>query len=76
MDSAKPFHVITGKIFFIGNKLRILLKLFVIYKNFSSADMQYIDIRGTTQENIAKEVEEIAKRRGMELEFQVNLSYH
>jgi hypothetical protein len=34
--------------------------------------MQYIDIRGTTQENIAKEVEEIAKRRGMELEFQVN----
>jgi phytanoyl-CoA hydroxylase len=34
--------------------------------------MQYIDIRGTSQENIAKEVEEIAKRRGMELEFQVN----
>ena len=33
--------------------------------------MQYIDIRGTSQENIAKEVEEIAKRRGMELEFQV-----
>jgi hypothetical protein len=36
--------------------------------------MQYIDIRGTSQENIAKEVEEIAKRRGMELEFQVNSS--
>lgn len=39
--------------------------------------MEYIDIRGTSQENIAKEVEEIAKRRGMELEFQVkkNLFY-
>lgn len=38
--------------------------------HYSSADMEYIDIRGTSQENIAKEVEEIAKRRGMELEFQ------
>ncbi len=44
----------------------------VVVKTSSSADMQYIDIRGTSQENIAKEVEEIAKRRGMELEFQVN----
>ncbi len=43
----------------------------VVVKTSSSADMQYIDIRGTSQENIAKEVEEIAKRRGMELEFQV-----
>ena len=33
--------------------------------------MEYIDIRGTSQENIAKEVEDIAKRRGMELEFRV-----
>lgn len=37
--------------------------------HYSSAEMEYIDIRGTSQENIAKEVEEIAKRRGMELEF-------
>ena len=36
-------------------------------------DMEYIEVRGTSQENIAKEVEEIAKRRGMELEFQVIL---
>lgn len=41
--------------------------------HYSSAEMQYIDVRGTSQENIAKEVEEIAKRRGMELEFQVRL---
>lgn len=34
--------------------------------------MEYIDIRGTSQENIAKEVEEIAKRRGMQLDFQVS----
>lgn len=34
--------------------------------------MEYIDIRGTSQENIAKEIEEIAKRRGMDLEFQVS----
>ena len=37
--------------------------------------MEYIDIRGTSQENIAKEVEEIAKRRGMELEFKVKLQW-
>lgn len=33
--------------------------------------MKFIDVKGTTQENIAKEVEEVAKRRGMELNFQV-----
>jgi len=38
--------------------------------HYSSADMQYIDIKGTSQEGIAKEVEEIAKRRGMEMDFQ------
>lgn len=37
--------------------------------------MEYIDIRGTSQENIAKEVEEIAKRRGMELEFQAKKNF-
>jgi hypothetical protein len=30
-------------------------------------------VEGTTQENIAKEVEEIASRKGIELEFQVYL---
>lgn len=33
--------------------------------------MEFIDIQGTSQENIAKEVEEVAKRRGLELNFQV-----
>jgi phytanoyl-CoA hydroxylase len=35
--------------------------------------MKFIDIRGTSQENIAKEVVEVAKRRGLELNFQVLL---
>jgi len=38
--------------------------------HYSTADTQFIDIRGTSQENIAKEIEEIAKRRGMELNIQ------
>lgn len=33
--------------------------------------MEFIDIKGTSQENIAKEVVEVAKRRGLELNFQV-----
>ena len=45
--------------------------MFTYHNLISSADMEYIDIRGTTQENIAKEIEEIAARRGMKLEFQV-----
>ena len=35
--------------------------------------MKFIEIRGTSQENIAKEVVEVAKRRGLELNFQVLL---
>jgi len=37
--------------------------------HFASSDCDYIDVRGTTQENIAKEVEEIAKRRGVPMDF-------
>jgi len=39
--------------------------------HYSCAEMKFIDVRGTTQENIAKEVEEVSKRRGLELSFQV-----
>ena len=39
--------------------------------HYSTAEWKFIDVRGTSQENIAKEVEDIAKRRGMELDFQV-----
>lgn len=38
--------------------------------HYSTAEWKFIDVRGTSQENIAKEVEDIAKRRGMELDFQ------
>jgi len=38
--------------------------------HYSTAEMEYIDIKGTSQEGIAKEIEEMAKRRGMTLDFQ------
>ncbi|KAB7500099.1 Phytanoyl-CoA dioxygenase, peroxisomal [Armadillidium nasatum] len=34
--------------------------------HYAASDCHYIDVRGTLQENIAKEVEEVAKRRGLE----------
>ena len=39
--------------------------------HYSCAETTYIDVVGTTQENIAKEVEEMSKRRGLELNIQV-----
>lgn len=39
--------------------------------HYSTADAEFIDVRGTSQANIAKEVEDIARRRGVELDFQV-----
>ncbi|XP_046647963.1 phytanoyl-CoA dioxygenase, peroxisomal-like [Daphnia pulicaria] len=41
-----------------------------ISTHYSCAEMKFIDIRGTSQENIAKEVVEVTKRRGPELNFQ------
>jgi hypothetical protein len=41
--------------------------------HYAASDCYYIDVEGTTQENIAKEVKEIASRKGMELDFQVYL---
>ncbi|XP_057368698.1 phytanoyl-CoA dioxygenase, peroxisomal-like isoform X1 [Daphnia carinata] len=38
--------------------------------HYSCAEMDFIDVQGTSQENIAKEVEQVAKRRGLELNFQ------
>ncbi|XP_037797879.1 phytanoyl-CoA dioxygenase, peroxisomal-like isoform X1 [Penaeus monodon] len=37
--------------------------------HYASSHCQYIDVKGTTQENIAKEVEEIALKRGVSLGF-------
>ena len=41
--------------------------------HYSCAEMKFIDVHGTTQENIAKEVEQVSKRRGLELSFQVQI---
>lgn len=38
--------------------------------HYSCAEMEFIDIQGTSQENVAKEIEEVTKRRGLELNFQ------
>ncbi|XP_047001352.1 phytanoyl-CoA dioxygenase, peroxisomal-like [Schistocerca americana] len=38
--------------------------------HYAASDCDYIDVRGTTQENIAQEVLEITKRRGVELTYQ------
>jgi len=37
--------------------------------HFAASDCYYIDVKGTTQENIAKEVESIAARRGYKIDF-------
>jgi phytanoyl-CoA hydroxylase len=39
--------------------------------HYAASECNYIDVEGTTQENIAKEVEEMASRRGIEVDFQV-----
>ena len=37
--------------------------------HYSTSNIEYIDVKGTSQENIAKEVEDIAKRRGVAIDF-------
>ncbi|XP_069703083.1 phytanoyl-CoA dioxygenase, peroxisomal-like [Periplaneta americana] len=37
--------------------------------HYAASECHYIDVDGTTQENIAKEVEEMAARRGLDLNF-------
>ncbi|XP_069946621.1 phytanoyl-CoA dioxygenase, peroxisomal isoform X2 [Cherax quadricarinatus] len=34
--------------------------------HYASSECEYIDVRGTSQENIAKEVEEVARKKGIE----------
>lgn len=42
--------------------------------HFASCECQYIDVTGTTQQNIAIEVREIARRRGFnDMDFKVIL---
>ena len=41
--------------------------------HYAASECEYIDVRGTSQENIAKEVEEVARRRGIDdLSFKVS----
>ena len=37
--------------------------------HYATGDLDYIDVKGTSQENIAKEVEDIALRRGVKMDF-------
>jgi len=37
--------------------------------HYASNDCYYIDVHGTSQEKIAKEVEDIAARKGVKMEF-------
>ncbi len=37
--------------------------------HYSTSDIEYIDVKGTSQENIAKEVEDIAARKGVVMDF-------
>lgn len=37
--------------------------------HYSTSDFHHIDVTGTTQENIAKELVDMAKRKGLDLEF-------
>ena len=37
--------------------------------HFCSSDSYFIDVRGTTQESLAREIEEAAARKGFRLEF-------
>ena len=39
--------------------------------HYASTKCHYIDVSGTSQENIAKEVEELANRRGIQISFEV-----
>ncbi|PSN56514.1 hypothetical protein C0J52_08459 [Blattella germanica] len=37
--------------------------------HYAASECEYIEVDGTTQENIAKEIEGMAKRKGLELDF-------
>lgn len=43
--------------------------------HYAASECNYIDVKGTTQENIAKEVQEMASRRGFESDFQALWKY-
>ncbi len=40
--------------------------------HYAASECEYINVKGTTQENVATEVEENLKRLGLELDFNVS----
>jgi len=38
--------------------------------HYASSECNYIDVEGTTQENIAREIEQIASSKGIDCDFQ------
>lgn len=42
--------------------------------HFAASECEYIDVTGTIQDNIRQEIEEIAKRRGAEVDFCVRMT--
>jgi phytanoyl-CoA hydroxylase len=57
-------HTVYTPCFFAGanntNRFRKAISV-----HYSSANSHYIDVRGTSQESIAKEVENVAEKRGL-----------
>jgi hypothetical protein len=42
--------------------------------HYAASECYYIDVEGTTQENISKEVQEMASKRGLKLDFKVYIN--
>lgn len=61
--------------------IEIIIKLYIgpqhfrkaISCHYAASDCYYIDVKGTTQENIAKEIEEVARKRNAEVDFRVRI---
>nr|CAD7580797.1 unnamed protein product [Timema californicum] len=45
-----------------------------ISSHYASSDCHCIAVKGTTQENVAQEIEEMAKKRGFDLDYQLTVS--
>ena len=43
--------------------------------HYAASECHYIEVKGTTQENIAQEAEEIAQKRGLPTDYIVSLKY-
>lgn len=46
-----------------------------ISSHFAASECEYIDVAGTTQENIGKEVVEMARKKGIDINFKTAIKY-